>query len=296
MPKDKAVEEHIAICKCDDRIFPLNFRRQLDVLGDIGLDGWWDWHIKEDFEYMSPRFWQFLGYDPVTKRHHPSEWQSIINKDDLVLAADNLNKHIETRGGHRYSQEVRYRCFDGTEKWLLCRGSVIEWDNEWLPVRMIGTHTDISTMKERETSLNEERQKFKSIFTHSNSGIALVNTDGKFIEVNSKLSQMLGFSQHELQSKTYMDITYPEDLDEDNERVYKLLNGDISFYRMEKRYIKRDGDLIWVSISVSLVRDQNGKPKYFVVEIDDIHEKKMKSRAMAKTIVELKDYLGSRPN
>lgn len=76
---------------------------------EAASDGYWDWHIKEDYEYMSPRFWQILGYDPKEKKHHPSEWQKLIFPEDLEKVLTNFECHLATQGQHPFEQEVRYR-------------------------------------------------------------------------------------------------------------------------------------------------------------------------------------------
>jgi PAS domain S-box-containing protein len=125
-------------------------------------DGYWDWKITEDYEYMSPRFWTMLGHDPDSKKHHPSEWQKIIFQEDLAQTKENLEKHIQTGGAHPFSQEVRYNHKDGTTVWILCRGKVIEWAEDGSPIRMIGTHTDITRLKDAERALGRS-SKFAAL-------------------------------------------------------------------------------------------------------------------------------------
>lgn len=110
-------------------------------------DGYWDWHIQEDYEYMSPRFWEIFGIDYRTKKHHPDEWKDLIHPDDLKLAYQNLEKHIKTKGEFPYNQEVRYRHANGAWIIVYCRGKIIDWDSNGKPLRMIGTHTDITPFK-----------------------------------------------------------------------------------------------------------------------------------------------------
>lgn len=121
---------------------------------ESSYDGYWDWYIQDDYEYMSPRFWEMFGIDPKTKLHKPSEWQDIIFEEDLKVALENFDQHVKSRGKHPYRQEVRYRHVDGSTITVLCRGQVIAWDEEGRPLRMVGTHTDITHIK----NLEVERQ------------------------------------------------------------------------------------------------------------------------------------------
>jgi len=127
--------------------------KQLSQIVNTTHDGIWDWHVSEDYEYMSPRFWQMLGYDPSEKKHHPSEWQKLIFPEDLEVTERNFKQHCQSRGEIPFYQEVRYRHRDGKTVWVICRGSVVEWDEAGNPVRVIGSHTDITELKAAQESL-----------------------------------------------------------------------------------------------------------------------------------------------
>ena len=115
----------------------------------IGTDGFWDWHVgsgkngSEDYEYLSPRFKEQLGYEDYELANVPSSWQKLMNPDDLKVMFNEVTKHFESKGTYSFSCVGRYNHKSGNEVIILCRGSVVEWDND-LPKRMIGTHTDIS--------------------------------------------------------------------------------------------------------------------------------------------------------
>ena len=141
---DKELKDHLLICSCDDSIFPKNSRNILNILGDGAIQGWWDWHIEEDFEYISPGWWEVLGYDPKDMPHHPDSWKKIINKDDLdVWTNDFLAKVNNNNKEIIVSHIVRYTKKDGGIAHLICQGKVIEWGENG-PKRMIGTHTDVT--------------------------------------------------------------------------------------------------------------------------------------------------------
>jgi PAS domain S-box-containing protein len=124
-----------------------DIKDKLHKLLDMSSDGYWDYHIKDDYEYMSPRFWEIMGHDYTTKRHHPSEWQRIAHPDDLKAALANITKHIGSGGKHPFIQEMRFYRPDGSIIHILCRGRVVEWDDQGNAVRMVGTHTDLTHLK-----------------------------------------------------------------------------------------------------------------------------------------------------
>ncbi len=146
---------------------------------------------------------------------------------------------------------------------------------------------DITELKKIEQALWESQTRFLAIFIHAAVGMAVLALDGSWLEVNPALGQMVGYSEAELQATNFQAITYPEDLDRDLAKVEQLLSGEIHFYQMEKRYVHKQGNLVWINLSVSLVRDKNNQPLYFVALIENIDERKQAEQALAKLNDEL---------
>jgi len=118
------------------------------------------------------------------------------------------------------------------------------------------------------------RTNFQLTLDNSSIGMAIVQPDGRWLNVNNKLCLMLGYSSDEMNGMTFKDITYSEDLETDLTLLQRLVDNEIPNYQMEKRYIKKSGELIWILLSVSIVRDSFGEPLYFVSQIMDINERK----------------------
>ena len=124
----------------------------------------------------------------------------------------------------------------------------------------------------RELRTNEEQ--FANAFNYAPIGIALVAPDGRWLKVNYAVCAMVGYTEQELLSKTFQNITHPDDLEVDLDQARRVLNGEIDNFQMEKRYIHKGGSFIWVLISVSLVRDDERRPLHFIAHIIDITERK----------------------
>ncbi len=131
-----------------------------------------------------------------------------------------------------------------------------------------------SFQKSSEIALRESEQKFHSVFEQAAVGIARVSPDGKFLEVNQKLCDIIGYSKKELIQKTFQEITHPDDLDIDLGLVHQILNNERQTYNLEKRYFHKNGSIVWINLTVSLIRSSDGEPGYFVSVIDDISERK----------------------
>src|SRR5690606_15587625 len=123
-------------------------------------------------------------------------------------------------------------------------------------------------------------------------GMAIVTLDAQFLQVNDELCRIVGYSHDELLSRSFRDITFAEDLPEDMVMFRQISAGLRNTYQREKRYIHKDGHIVWVNISVSLVRDAAGKPLYLVTQIENITNRKraqlelMEAEAKFRTLVE----------
>ncbi len=125
-----------------------------------------------------------------------------------------------------------------------------------------------------EQRLREKRAKFRATFDLAPVGIAQVAPDGSWMEVNDALCEIVGYTRDELLAQSFQDITYTEDLQADLDLVRRLLAGEIPSYFLEKRYRRKDGSLVWIKLSVSLVRDADERPQYFVSVIENIQDRK----------------------
>lgn len=151
----------------------------------------------------------------------------------------------------------------------------------------IGHHSfmqDISERKLQEQALRTSEETFRSAIENASIGMALVAPSGRFLEANQALCDMLGYEKWELLQSDFQSITYADDLEADLEYVQKVIADEIKTYRMEKRYIHKSGRLIWIQLSVSLVRTVDGEPHYFIAQIQDITEQKEMDRIKSEFI------------
>jgi PAS domain S-box-containing protein len=133
---------------------------------------------------------------------------------------------------------------------------------------------EIAHRAEVEESLRESDELFRKAFDYAPIGIALVAPDGNWLKVNHSLCNIVGYSESEMLATTFQRITYPDDLDANINYLHQLLRGEISSYEMEKRYFHKQGHLVWILLSVSLLRDRVGAPLYLIAQIQDITERK----------------------
>jgi diguanylate cyclase (GGDEF)-like protein/PAS domain S-box-containing protein len=143
--------------------------------------------------------------------------------------------------------------------------------------------TDASENQLLIEALRESEERFRSAFQHAAIGMALVALDGRWLQINRSLSEILGYSEQELLATNFQSITHPADLDLDLEYVRRLVGGEIRTYQMTKRYFHRDGHVVWALLSVSLVRGKLRDPLYFISQIQDISEQKAADEAILQS-------------
>ena len=127
-------------------------------------------------------------------------------------------------------------------------------------------------------ALLKSEARFRLTFEQAAVGIAHIAPDGRFLRVNKKLCDIVGYSKEELLQITFQEVTYPDDLATDLDYVQQLLNEAIDHYSIQKRNITKDGSKIWVNLTVALVRDSSGLPEYFISVVEDITETKKTER------------------
>ncbi len=133
---------------------------------------------------------------------------------------------------------------------------------------------DMSARKLRDDALHDTEQHFRTVVENSAVAMALVGLDGQWLRVNEALCALLGYSAQELATRTFQQMSFPDDLDADLQLLADLVAGRVANYRLEKRYVRKDGVIVWGLLAVSLVRDGVGAPQYFISQVQDINDLK----------------------
>ncbi|HNC81553.1 MAG TPA: PAS domain S-box protein [Nitrospira sp.] len=170
-------------------------------------------------------------------------------------------------------EEDRFERSDGTVYWL--RWEVRPWRDKAGGIGgIIIFAEDITDSKKAEDALRESEAQHRATFDNAAVGIAHVGLDGRWLRCNDALCALTGYSREELLARTFTEITHPDDIEGDWASVRRLLAGEIETFSMEKRYIRKDGSLIWGHLTVSLLRDEQGSAHHFISIIQDIQIRK----------------------
>ena len=148
------------------------------------------------------------------------------------------------------------------------------YDSQGNVIGAMAVIEDITARKQMQEALQANEAKFRASFDQAPIGAAIVSLDYRFQSVNDELCRLTGYSAAELTSRTFLDITHPEDIAESKKHGERLAREEIEPYQMEKRYIRQDGETVWVRLSVRLVKDAQGAPRYFLSMMEDITERR----------------------
>jgi PAS domain S-box-containing protein/putative nucleotidyltransferase with HDIG domain len=261
---------------------------QLARILEATSDGVCDWNIQTGAAYFSSGYARILGYHQEEFANNYNEWGLVVHPDDIERVKQEHYDHFNNNKD--FSIEFRMKEKLGKWHWIYSRGLLVERDSKGNPLRMFITHSDIQERKNAEESLYESEMKFRSIFEQAAVGIALVGLDGSFMQVNQKLCSILGYTNKELIRRTFQDITYPDDLEADLKFFRKMLDEKLKTYKVEKRYICKDGSVVWAKLTVSIVLKPSGEPYYFISVIEDISKRKKSEYSLFERIKELRAY------
>ena len=194
----------------------------------------------------------------VLDRAHPEERALVAHEFQRLLISGGI-----------IGFECRARCKDGSYRWLLLDCAAHK-DAQLIYV----TALDITKRKTAEEALRQSEARFRSAFENTLFGMAIVGMDGRYLQVNQSLCRITGFSEREMLRTNFLAISHPDYLSEQQEFRHALMEGVKSGGIVTKRYVRKDGELVWVSVHVALVRDALGKPLHFITLVEDLSARK----------------------
>lgn len=209
------------------------------------------------------------------------DWISITHPDDIQEDLDKMALLVKGEI-NSFQMEKRYIRPDGSFVWIHMTISHLIKENN-MPLRHLCMIEDISELKQTTEKLLISERRFKELFNLSPIAIALLNMHGHPLVSNPALSQMVGYSNLELSGMTFAKFTYPEDVEKDVSQFNALYEGKISEYNMEKRYVHKNGNIVWGNLWVTIRRDSNGNPEEIIGMAEDITERKKSEDALRES-------------
>ncbi len=236
--------------------------------------GTWEWNVATGETVFNEKWAQIVGYSlaelaPVSIQ----TWIDLAHPDDIAASSEQLRRHFSGELPY-YDCECRMRHRDGHWAWVHDRGRVVSRTAGGEPLLMLGTHQDITARKQAEFALQVSEERLRRIFDQAPVGIFQAGRDGRFQYVNRKMCDIVGYAREELTGLDIRDLTYPEDLEAERERLQALFAGRGGPVTSQKRYIRKDGSLVWANRTAAPVHDGSGELSYVIGIVEDITEKR----------------------
>jgi PAS domain S-box-containing protein len=251
------------------------YRRTFELassgLAQVDLDG--------RFVRVNRRLCEMFGYSEAElvgmsakDISHPEDRDAVDERRRQLIAGEVDTLRVEKRYLHK----------DGGTVWMHV-AIAMERDAAGQPLYAISVLDDITARKDAEEALRESETRYRSTFELAGSGIAHIGLDRKFIRVNRRLCEILGYPEQALIGMTGRDISHPEDLEVINTERKRLYAGEIDHVHVEKRYLRKDGSTVWVAFSMVLERDAAQRPAYEIAIFDDITKRKNAEQALRES-------------
>ena len=222
--------------------------------------------------FVSPQVEEMLGYTPREYLSRPKFELSVVHPEDRERVRE--EDELTDATGKPFVSEYRAIARDGRVVWLH-EEAVVARDEAGKPLFWQGFMLDVTARKRAEAERQENEERFRATFEQAAVGMAHVDLEGRWIRVNDRLCEVVGYTAEELLSgMNFQDLTHPEDLEADLEQNERLLRGEIETFSLEKRYVRKGGGIVWVDLTVSMARDASGVPKYVICVIEDISRRK----------------------
>jgi PAS domain S-box-containing protein len=233
-------------------------------------DGLWDWNLPSGKAVFSPRWFTMLGYEPYEFPQTYDAWKTLLHPEDVDWTIREIKEHISR--GEGYAIETRMRTKTGGWRWILTRGGVVERDAAGNPVRLVGTHSDITERKRAEEEVRENEEILEAVFRLSPVGICVRDADGNYLHVNDEYCRTFEFSKEELIGRNFSLILPPGEVEAAKATYSRFVIENLPRPRERKRR-RKDGAIVYTEATDCILSREKGDVAVITV-VRDISRRK----------------------
>jgi len=246
----------------------LNILQEAEKISNLGS---WELDLKNNKLFWSDQIFRIFEIDKNQFGASYEAFLSLIHPEDV----DKVNNAFLTSVKNKDSYEVEHRLLmpDGRIKYVIEMGRTY-YDNEGNPIKSIVTVQDITEKVLLEKEIERREKIFKSIFYNLNVGIVFSDNLGNIMIANDYFCDILGYTIDEIKTINVKDITYIEDFSLEKELISRICSNEIQNFKIEKRYIKKNGEIVWADLSLSPIKDDSKNIKHFIGVITNINDRK----------------------
>ncbi len=274
--RDVTEERRIgAALQISEQLFRATFEQAAVGMAVVGLDGSW--------LQVNDKLCAITGY--TREEMLAGRFQDITHPDDLEA---DLRQMQALLAGEIAVQttEKRYLRKDGGVGWVTITASVLH-ETEHAPARLIVVIEDITARKRVEAALQESERLFRAMFEQAAVGMEIASLENGWLRMNDRLCAITGYTREEMFGRSALEITHPDDVEATRRQVEAVAAGTSPVHKLEKRYLRKDGSTVWVNVTVSLLRDAEGRPDRLIGVVEDISVRKRVETALHASEVRL---------
>jgi len=244
-----------------------------DLILSVATEGFWDWDLKADIAYLSPRYCELTGYSAEETIFDSAFFASIIHPDDREQVFAIMQEHLQ---GVRDISLIEYRMVarDGTVRWIEGRGKIVAYGEDGAPCRMVGTIVDVSERKKNEEALRKGQEELRVLFKILPVGISIMDKDRRILEMNPALERILDIDMEQLASGDYLGWRYLHSdgmpMPYDEIPSVRAIREQRDVLDVEMGIIKENGAIRWVSVSAAALVGSGA-----VISTVDVTERKI---------------------
>lgn len=248
-------------------------QERLELALEASGDGLWDWNIVTKEAYYSDHYWAMLGYDPLELPANITTWENLVHPKDIVWAKETIKDDFN-KNSKAYTFDYRLLTKSGEWKWIACYGKIVAWDEAGRPLRIAGTHQDVSNRKALEQELAMREAQLNAFFSTAPVGLAILDSQQRHLKINERLAQINGLSVEEHTGKTVREIV-PDLADQ--------------IESMHQRVLVTGKPLINQEI-IGQVSSQPGSIRYWTVSYFPIPDLEGNLFGFGSVVLEISDY------
>jgi PAS domain S-box-containing protein len=248
------------------------------LLTEVTNDAIWDWDLTTNELWWNEGFEKLFGFRRDEIEKTIDSWYNRVHPEDRDRVIPGIHRLI-AEAGTDWSDEYRFLCKSGRYAYVLDRGQVIR-NADGKAVRMVGGMRDLTERREAEAALLASEERFRATFEQAPIGMAEISPEGAFERVNPRLCEMFGYSAEELLARNARTLTHREDWPMTSVLVAEVLAGKRTTFEIDKRYIRKDGSVLWAHAISTILHDAAGAPRTFIAVIEDVTARKLADQAI----------------
>ena len=256
---------------------------RLELAQSAAGAGLWDWNITVGTIEWDSRLFDLFGLDQGKVSASFANWRQIVHPEDLAVAEAQIAQAL--RDQVELVNIYRIVLSDGKIRWIQSTGRGIYGANGQ-PHRMSGLCVDITKAKQAEEDIKRSREDFQGYFEMGSLGMCVTSVEKGWLAVNERLCQMLGYTKAELSKFAWAELTHPDDLGVDLQFFEEVMAGKRERYELDKRFIRKDGSVVYTTLSVACQRKPDGTVNHFLASLLDITERKQAEAALQSALRE----------